>query len=436
MGGRLDAVNVIDATVAVVVSIGLDHQEFLGTTHEAIAREKAGIFRADAPAVLGSRDMPEALEDAARAVGAPLKRLGCEFDFRRDGERWCYRGSRWTLEDLPAAGARGRDSICRCGDGNCGGRGAPLERVSPQAVAQGIGTARLEGRFQVIASTGVQWILDVAHNPDAARVLAPISRRGRSRAARSPCAGSSRTRMRWVWRSRSLPASTNGGWRRRRELAAPSTPPSWLLWRRISERRLTQAAASPPPVPAHSRRLAKATDRRLRLVSHGGAGAGLAGAARDAAGRDAHCLYSSHSMNTGSTHDGSTPQRTLGRGHDTGELIVLIVPELLSGPRRPSVPPLAAGLPTTATRSVWVDLATGKAVSAAARCLVRAAPPGCIDRGAGRCIGRRSGNGRRSTAAPRPAARAHRSCPGNAAPGAATVTVATLKASGAERAAA
>ena len=172
MGGRLDAVNVIDATVAVVVSIGLDHQEFLGTTHEAIAREKAGIFRADAPAVLGSRDMPEALEDAARAVGAPLKRLGCEFDFRRDGERWCYRGSRWTLEDLPPPGLAGETQYANAATAIAAVEELRSSAVSPQAVAQGIGTARLEGRFQVIASTGVQWILDVAHNPDAARVLA------------------------------------------------------------------------------------------------------------------------------------------------------------------------------------------------------------------------------------------------------------------------
>ena len=70
MGGRLDAVNVVDPDVAVVVSIGFDHQEFLGSTLEAIAREKAGIFRRGRPAVLGSRDMPAVLEEIARERSA------------------------------------------------------------------------------------------------------------------------------------------------------------------------------------------------------------------------------------------------------------------------------------------------------------------------------------------------------------------------------
>ncbi len=71
MGGRLDAVNVVDADVAVVVSIGLDHQEYLGTTLDAIAREKAGIFRKGRPAVLGSTDMPGVVEETARATAHP-----------------------------------------------------------------------------------------------------------------------------------------------------------------------------------------------------------------------------------------------------------------------------------------------------------------------------------------------------------------------------
>ena len=88
MGGRLDAVNVVDPSVAVVVSIGLDHQEFLGSTLEAIAREKAGIFRPGIPAVLGSRDMPPVLESIAQAIGAPLKRFGVEYSYTRHSSRW------------------------------------------------------------------------------------------------------------------------------------------------------------------------------------------------------------------------------------------------------------------------------------------------------------------------------------------------------------
>jgi dihydrofolate synthase/folylpolyglutamate synthase len=173
MGGRLDAVNVVDPTVAVVVSIGLDHQEFLGATLDAIAREKAGIFRAAVPAVLGSRHMPGVLEEQARALGAPLKRLGTEFDFSRHGQRWHYRGSRWNLGDLPAPALAGDIQYA-----NAATAIAALEelaarlQISSEAVARGLGAVRLEGRFQSIGAGGVEWILDVAHNPDAARVLA------------------------------------------------------------------------------------------------------------------------------------------------------------------------------------------------------------------------------------------------------------------------
>jgi dihydrofolate synthase/folylpolyglutamate synthase len=173
MGGRLDAVNVVDPTVAVVVSIGLDHQEFLGATAEAIAREKAGIFRAGVPAVLGSRRMPGVLEEQARAHQAPLKRLGHEFDFSRRGARWRYRGSRWDLDDLPVPALAGDIQYA-----NAATAIAAIEELPPrleipaEAIAGGLGAVRLEGRFQSILFAGVEWILDVAHNPDAARVLA------------------------------------------------------------------------------------------------------------------------------------------------------------------------------------------------------------------------------------------------------------------------
>jgi dihydrofolate synthase/folylpolyglutamate synthase len=173
MGGRLDAVNVVDPTVAVVVSIGLDHQEFLGATPEAIAREKAGIFRPGVPAVLGSRRMPGVLEELARTHQAPLKRLGHEFDFSRRGERWRYRGSRWDLDDLPAPALAGDIQYA-----NAAAAIAAVEELAArleipgEAIAAGLGRVRLEGRFQSILAAGVEWILDVAHNPDAARVLA------------------------------------------------------------------------------------------------------------------------------------------------------------------------------------------------------------------------------------------------------------------------
>jgi dihydrofolate synthase/folylpolyglutamate synthase len=176
MGGRLDAVNVVDPTVAVVVSIGLDHQEFLGSTLEAIAREKAGIFRRNTPAVLGSSEMPAVLESIAREVGAPLKRLGREYGFTRHPDCWHYRGTRWDLPDLPSPALSGDAQFC-----NAAAAVAAVEELATQltvpaaAIARGLESVHLAGRFQVIkpaAAGQPTWILDVAHNPAAAGELA------------------------------------------------------------------------------------------------------------------------------------------------------------------------------------------------------------------------------------------------------------------------
>jgi dihydrofolate synthase/folylpolyglutamate synthase len=174
MGGRLDAVNLVDPDVAVVVSIGLDHQEYLGDTLEAVAREKAGIFRKGVPAVIGGREPSLVLESVAHKVGAPLKRLAIEYNYIVEASGWRYRGTRWDLPLLPAPALKGDIQFA-----NAATALAALEEVSPRlklgaaAIAQGLEQARLTGRFQLIQPRASPlWILDVAHNPDAARVLA------------------------------------------------------------------------------------------------------------------------------------------------------------------------------------------------------------------------------------------------------------------------
>ena len=176
MGGRLDAVNVVDPDVAVVVSIGFDHQEYLGSTLDAIAREKAGIFRPGRPAVLGSPEMPAALLEIARASGAPLKRPGSEYSATRQGAAWHFRGSRWDLPNLPAPALAGDIQYA-----NAATALAALEELDARltipaaAVGRGLSRVRLVARFQVIPAARADaptWILDVAHNPAAARVLA------------------------------------------------------------------------------------------------------------------------------------------------------------------------------------------------------------------------------------------------------------------------
>ncbi len=174
MGGRLDAVNVVDPDVAVIVSIGFDHQEFLGATLEAIGREKAGILRAGRPAVLGSRTLPDVIERIARQKGAVLKRLGHEYDFTRAESAWRYRGSRWDLPQLPAPNLRGATQYDNAATAIAAIEALDLP-VPAAAVARGLGDVHLVGRFQVLERAmggGPTWILDVAHNPDAARVLA------------------------------------------------------------------------------------------------------------------------------------------------------------------------------------------------------------------------------------------------------------------------
>ena len=175
MGGRLDAVNVVEPDVAVVTSIGLDHQEYLGNTLEAIAREKGGIFRAGKTAVIGGREPSLVLEEIARSINAPLKRLAIEYNYIREGHGWRYRGTRWDLPQLPAPALLGEVQFT-----NAATAIAALEEIAPRlhmpaaAVARGLAEVRLVGRFQLIRpGPGLPaWILDVAHNPDAARVLA------------------------------------------------------------------------------------------------------------------------------------------------------------------------------------------------------------------------------------------------------------------------
>jgi len=175
MGGRLDAVNVVDPDVAVVTSIGLDHQEYLGDTLEAIAREKAGIFRPGKTAVIGGREPSLCLESVARGLNSPLKRLAIEYNYVLDGEGWRYRGTHWDLPHLPAPALKGDIQFT-----NAATALAALEEISAQlripaaAIARGLADVRLLGRFQLISSGegSPAWVLDVAHNPDAARVLA------------------------------------------------------------------------------------------------------------------------------------------------------------------------------------------------------------------------------------------------------------------------
>ena len=178
LGGRLDAVNIVEPDVAVVVSIGFDHQDFLGDTLEAIGAEKAGIFRRGKPAILGSNSMPESVSRIAGERGARLKRLGIEFTHEQaSGSRqWRFRGARWDLPELPLPALFGATQL-----DNAAAALAALEELDSRlniprkAIAAGLRKVQLPARFQIIlpaSSSDPTWILDVAHNPSAAHVLA------------------------------------------------------------------------------------------------------------------------------------------------------------------------------------------------------------------------------------------------------------------------
>jgi dihydrofolate synthase/folylpolyglutamate synthase len=172
LGGRLDAVNVIDGDVAVVTTVDLDHQDFLGGTREAIAVEKAGIFRHDRPAVCGDPDPPATLASEAERLGAILYRLGHEFGYQDEGRQWRYRGPGGERYGLPIPALRGRHQLA-----NAATALAALDLLAPRivvdagAVRAGLLDVTLPARFQVLPGRPTI-VLDVAHNPHAARALA------------------------------------------------------------------------------------------------------------------------------------------------------------------------------------------------------------------------------------------------------------------------
>ncbi|HEX6999791.1 MAG TPA: Mur ligase family protein [Gammaproteobacteria bacterium] len=168
MGGRLDAVNAVDADAALVASVDVDHVDWLGPDREAIGREKAGIARAGRPLVVGDRHPPRSLLDHAAGVGAVPVLIGRDFDYVPRGEEWEDRaGARWPRPPFGGAEQLANAAACR----------ALVERladalpVSEGALAKGIRHAYLRGRLEQQTVDGVEWLFDVAHNPAAAAVL-------------------------------------------------------------------------------------------------------------------------------------------------------------------------------------------------------------------------------------------------------------------------
>ena len=175
LGGRLDAVNIVDPDVAVITTVDLDHQDWLGNDREAIGQEKAGIARAWKPLVLGEDDPPASVLRHAYAVGASAVRANCDFFFERmpfanDEPRWRWREVGWEAE-LPLPGLAAPAQLRNAATAIAALRA--LHRPVPKAaIAQGVATACIAGRMQRFERAGVAIVLDVAHNPQAAHELA------------------------------------------------------------------------------------------------------------------------------------------------------------------------------------------------------------------------------------------------------------------------
>jgi dihydrofolate synthase/folylpolyglutamate synthase len=176
LGGRLDATNIYAADCAIVTTVALDHMDYLGTTREAIGREKAGICRAGRPLICGDADPPDSLGEVCRLSGADLQRIGRDFGYLRQEGQWQY----WnrvgdSLRQLGGLAFPALRGACQLANASCAlaALDALRERipVSAQDIRRGLAEVEVAGRCQVLPGRP-QIVLDVAHNPQAAATLA------------------------------------------------------------------------------------------------------------------------------------------------------------------------------------------------------------------------------------------------------------------------
>jgi dihydrofolate synthase/folylpolyglutamate synthase len=172
LGGRLDAVNIIDADCAVITSIDLDHMAILGKDRESIGFEKAGIMRAGRPVIVSDPVPPQSVIDHAAAVGAELWLFGRDFNFSGDKQQWAWAGRDRRYSGMAYPALRGANQLI-----NASGVLAALDAlrqripVTAQAVRNGLAMVELPGRFQIVPGQPVL-VLDVAHNPHSVAALA------------------------------------------------------------------------------------------------------------------------------------------------------------------------------------------------------------------------------------------------------------------------
>ncbi|OIQ96731.1 bifunctional protein FolC [mine drainage metagenome] len=172
LGGRLDAVNCYDADCAIVSSVDIDHTDYLGATREAIGFEKAGIFRTGRPAICGDPAPPRSLVAHAQMIGADLQVIGRDFGYRNQETQWQFWGRAGKKSGLAHPALRGAHQLGNASTVLCA-LATLSERlpVAMQDIRRGLAEVELAGRFEVLPGRPTV-VLDVAHNPQAARILA------------------------------------------------------------------------------------------------------------------------------------------------------------------------------------------------------------------------------------------------------------------------
>ena len=167
LGGRLDAINVVDADVSVVTSIGVDHQEWLGNDRESIGREKAGIYRRHRPAICSDEDAPNSIARHANKVGSHFIQINKDFSYEINANSWNWTNGSVHYDDLPLTPLKCQNAAASLMALEC------LQdrlQVDVSSIKKGLKNITLPGRFEKISGK-VNVILDVAHNPDSAQWL-------------------------------------------------------------------------------------------------------------------------------------------------------------------------------------------------------------------------------------------------------------------------
>ncbi len=171
LGGRLDAVNIVDTDCAIVTSIDLDHMEYLGPDRESIGFEKAGIMRAGKPAIVSDPMPPRSVIDHAKSMGADLWRMGTDFNFQGDKLQWGWAGRSKRFSGLAYPALRGANQLINA-SGVLAAIAAMNDQlpITAQAVRNGMAFVELPGRFQIVPGQPAL-VLDVAHNPHSVAAL-------------------------------------------------------------------------------------------------------------------------------------------------------------------------------------------------------------------------------------------------------------------------